>query len=159
MVMGLGVVLASPAAQATDRKVYGGASCHSLGSSYLSQFIGQDGSWQNLAGVPISVICPIVRDEHSAATDMTAEVFVSDTASGVGTDFQVRCRFHSVSSTGGTIDTVLQSTSDTGTGNFTLSYTGITPSAAAGSSVFLRCIVPNNSKIFSYQVTESEQTD
>ena len=103
-------------------------------------------------------MCPVVRDEWGATTDLSVKIFVHDPASGSGSDFRL-VWVRTVNSTGSTLESVFAETSDTGTGFATLTYTGITPGAGEGYPIAIECSAPPQGRIMSYQVTEAEQTN
>ncbi|WP_437812767.1 hypothetical protein [Sorangium sp. So ce1078] len=139
---------------ATDTKDYAGVNCTAAGSSNTFSLLSNY-FLNTTTGGAIRAICPVVRDRVSASNGPTATMRVHDPTSADG----ISCNFTSLSGNGTSIHATFGDTTAAQTGDITLSFSALTSGTAARDHYFFTCLMPQNTRIYSYRVVENDQTD
>jgi hypothetical protein len=145
---------AAAPSSANDTKHYGGVNCKAAGSPNSFSFVS--GWFTNLTtGGEIRAICPVVRDEVNGSSGPQATMRVHDPSSAAA----VSCDFVAASSGGAIVHATFDDTTVNQTGDVNLSFSALTSGSLNRDYYYLSCLIPQNTRIYSYRVTEEEQTD
>lgn len=152
----IGALSSVTAGAAVDSKIYPGSMCKVANSAWGSTTTGTGyaGYLQNYAGV-VGVTCPVVRDQAQGTTPASAWVSVYDPT----TTWNVWCQLYSSNSLAGTIAYSTGSTTDPFKGNDVLIMSNVATGNGWWDSLNIKCSLPENAKIYSYNVDETVQTD
>ncbi|WP_437967421.1 hypothetical protein WMF04_49085 [Sorangium sp. So ce260] len=151
---GLAVLCAALPSFATDIKDYAGVNCAAAHSNNTYSLLNHYFLNTTSAGA-IRAICPVVRDRVSASNGPTATMRVHDASSTEG----ILCNWISMSGDGTSLSVMFDDTTAAQTGDVTLSFSAPTSGTAARDHYFFSCLLPQNSRIYSYRVVENDQTD
>jgi hypothetical protein len=153
----LGAFASTPARAAVDSKVYPGSMCKMANSS-LSSGVYSSTNYsaylQNYAAT-IGVTCPVVRDQLQDTTPASAWVSVYDPT----TTGNIWCGLYSVNSVAGTISYAAGVTTDPFKGNDVVILSSVPTGSGWWDSLNIKCSLPESSRIYSYNVDETVQTD
>ena len=151
------IVLAalSTTAMAADKKVYPANLCTPLHSSGMGQIeFSYSRIINNSTLSPVTVYCPIVRDEDSSGSTITAaSISVYDRNNGDN----ITCNLRAASASGSTTDYSTKTSSGYGSSPQTLSFSSVSMSGSTGP-LYIRCQIPerdiSTSRLNSYSITE-----